>query len=385
MHSWNALSGGDIYGQWYGTGYFYEQAAATAGFDNRLRYVLNHVHTTLGKPWKELSDYIFAFEAENEAMIGKGQQYIKEHQNWQCDRATTTKGELGSNSGILVTTGGESWMDESVQDGWLSCAALDVIAIHAYGTGDFETSAIQTYVRRAQAAGKKFLFQEWGSCYFTTENKNCPSGSALSESTRNANIQKWVRQITAAGVPWLYWQVLPNNDPHYGSDYEVGVGESGFRALSTVAQEALDAPAASDYLLVNNRHGPSVQLAATQTTMKIFSTLFSALCALHIAYAANSFSGSNLYYAAGLSSSQRTTLLDALQSAGMKVLRVWLDGESAGTTKNTPITTYPALEHAAVGQYDPTVLNLLDAFMVDAHAHGIKASPLPSPFTFPLP
>lgn len=33
-------------------------------------HILNHVHTTLGQPWKTLSDYIFAFEAENEAMIG---------------------------------------------------------------------------------------------------------------------------------------------------------------------------------------------------------------------------------------------------------------------------------------------------------------------------
>ena len=71
MHSWNALSGGDIYGQWYGTGFFYEWENATSEFDNRLRHILNHNHNSLDKPWKELSEYIFAFEAENEAMIGK--------------------------------------------------------------------------------------------------------------------------------------------------------------------------------------------------------------------------------------------------------------------------------------------------------------------------
>ncbi|KAA1471168.1 glycoside hydrolase family 5 protein [Dentipellis sp. KUC8613] len=272
MHSWNALSGGDVYGKLYGTGYFYEWANATSQFDNRLRYILNHQHSTLGKPWKELSDYIFAFEAENESMIGKGQSYIEAHQSWQCDRATTIKNALGANSGILVTTGGESWLDESVQDGWLDCAALDVVAIHAYGTGDLTTSAIQPYISRAQAAGKKLLFQEWcvavprprayvrapsdtaagdarrrGACYFTTPNNNCSTGSALPEATRNGNIQAFARQITAAGVPWMYWQVLPNDDPHYGSDYEVGVGESGFTALSAVAQEASKAQAAFDY------------------------------------------------------------------------------------------------------------------------------------------
>ena len=62
---------------------------------------------------------------------------------------------------ILVTTGGESWMSESVMPDWLSCDALDVIAIHSYGTGDFETSAIETYVNQARAAGKKLIYEEW--------------------------------------------------------------------------------------------------------------------------------------------------------------------------------------------------------------------------------
>ena len=52
-------------------------------------------------------------------------------------------------------------MDESVMSGWLNCAALDIVAIHAYGVGDFATSAIQAKVSQAQAAGKKLIFQEW--------------------------------------------------------------------------------------------------------------------------------------------------------------------------------------------------------------------------------
>jgi hypothetical protein len=52
-------------------------------------------------------------------------------------------------------------LSESVQTAWLSCAYLDVISIHAYGVGDFSTSAIQSYVSKAQNAGKKLLFQEW--------------------------------------------------------------------------------------------------------------------------------------------------------------------------------------------------------------------------------
>jgi mannan endo-1,4-beta-mannosidase len=117
----------------------------------------------------------------------QGANYIAAHQNWQCDRAKTIKSVLGSNSGvspnfphiyirhyvytnklvmtyitILITTGGESWLDESMQPDWFNCAELDVIAIHGYGVGDFDTNKIAGYVKKAESAGKKLIFQEWG-------------------------------------------------------------------------------------------------------------------------------------------------------------------------------------------------------------------------------
>lgn len=64
--------------------------------------------------------------------------------------------------------------------------------------------------------------------------------------------------------------------------------------------------------------------------MKFINYLVSVVCAIAstpAVLAANSFAGSNLYYAAGLTPSQQTTLFQGLQSAGVKVLRVWLDGE----------------------------------------------------------
>ena len=63
-------------------------------------------------------------------------------------------------------------------------------------------------------------------------------------------------------------------------------------------------------------------------TMKLFSltTILYGLSSLSVTLAAKSFSGSNLYYAAGLTDSQSTSLLSGLKSAGVKVLRVWLDG-----------------------------------------------------------
>jgi len=235
MHSFNALAAGDVYGKKYGTGYFYQNQSAMDEFDNRLRHVVTHTHKTLGKQWKDLPQYIFAFEAENEAMIGKGADYIASHQYWQCGRAEAIKSVLGNNSGILVTTGGESWMDESMQPDWFNCAALDVLAIHDYGPGDFDTGKIAGYVNKAKNSGKMLLFQEWGACYFDTSNNNCPSGGKLNPDTRSQNIQNWANQISSAGVPWMYWEILPNNDPHYGSDFEIGINDQNWNTFEQVA------------------------------------------------------------------------------------------------------------------------------------------------------
>ena len=36
----------------------------------------------------------------------------------------------------------------------------------------------------------------------------------LDTATRNENIKNFAAQITGAGLSWLYWQVIPNADPH---------------------------------------------------------------------------------------------------------------------------------------------------------------------------
>jgi mannan endo-1,4-beta-mannosidase len=61
--------------------------------------------------------------------------------------------------------------------------------------------------------------------------------------------------------------------------------------------------------------------------MKI-SNILSALASFTAtASAATGFVGSNLYYAAGLSTAEQTTLFTGLKDAGVQVLRVWLDGK----------------------------------------------------------
>ena len=50
-------------------GYFYEQQDAMDAFDARIAHVMNHKHKTLGKAWKELPEYIFAFEVRSLASL----------------------------------------------------------------------------------------------------------------------------------------------------------------------------------------------------------------------------------------------------------------------------------------------------------------------------
>jgi mannan endo-1,4-beta-mannosidase len=83
-----------------------------------------------------------------------------------------------------------------------------------------------------------------------------------------------------------------------------------------------------------------------------------------------SWAGSNLYYAAGLSVQQQNALFSDLASADVKVLRVWLDGQSE-SQKGTSINAYPELEDT-IGTYDDTVLERYDDLMLNARKHGIK-------------
>lgn len=69
IHSYNALEHNrDFYGKWYGTGDFYTNSAAISQFKMRIAHVLAHVNPNNGKTWAQSSEYIFAFEAQNEAM-----------------------------------------------------------------------------------------------------------------------------------------------------------------------------------------------------------------------------------------------------------------------------------------------------------------------------
>ncbi|KAG9199008.1 hypothetical protein G6514_009193 [Epicoccum nigrum] len=262
IHSYNALEGNkDFYGKWYGTGDFYTNKDAIALFKDRIAHVLAHVNPTTGKTWAQSSEYIFAFEAQNEAMhpqvhhfLSRGSKHTDIQQgnptalaSWQCTMAESLKSALAGSKDILVTTGGGAYLANSLLDSYFTCAALDVLAIHAYGVGDFATSELKKYVTRAQTAGKKLIMQEWGACYTDAANNNCNGGSPIGVGARDANIKKWAAQIDAAGIPWFYWQILPNPDPHQGWDYEVGINDVNWAALKDAGLSAGKAESAFDF------------------------------------------------------------------------------------------------------------------------------------------
>ncbi|KAJ5224970.1 glycoside hydrolase family 5 protein [Penicillium chermesinum] len=246
IHSYNALAGkNDFYGQWYGTGDFYTDKNAIQYFKNRIAHVLAHVNPHNGKTWAESSEYIFAFEAQNEAMHDQADPDALTA--WQCTMGQAIKDNLNGNTGILVTTGGGAYLANSLLDAYFSCKALDMLAIHAYGTSDFATDQLQPYVSKAQASGQKLIMEEWGACYFDSENNSCQQSQPLSSDTRDNNIKKWADSISAAGIPWLYWQILPNEDPHEGWDYEVGINGVNWDALKAAASSTSSYDAAFDF------------------------------------------------------------------------------------------------------------------------------------------
>jgi mannan endo-1,4-beta-mannosidase len=161
--------------------------------------------------------------------------------------ATAIKDNMSHNPAILVSTGGGAYLPNSLLDGYFTCASLDVLAIHAYGVADFATDKLTPYVDRALASGKKLIMQEWGACYTTAPNHNCNGGGPLDVNVRDENIRTWAASIDAAGIPWFYWQILPNADPHQGWDYEVGIGDVNWESLREAGLAAGRAQARFDF------------------------------------------------------------------------------------------------------------------------------------------
>ncbi|KAJ7785265.1 glycoside hydrolase family 5 protein [Mycena maculata] len=232
MHDVNALEAGDVYGATYGEEGFYTNAGAALSpfllllLSNswfsflRITHILNiHKNSLLGnQPWSDLSAYIFGLEPQNEPMIFD-QSFYTSHLSWICNAAQQIRNNVGDPN-QLIFTGGASG-SASIQSFFFSssCPAIDAVAIHEYTDG--YDSYMPAAVSAAQAAGKKLLVEEWGS---------------LVGSGRTANLNSNVQKINNYGVPWLYWEVISNPDPHQGEDYEIQVNGADWSTIESAAQ-----------------------------------------------------------------------------------------------------------------------------------------------------
>lgn len=136
----------------------------------------------------------------------------------------------------------------SVLDEYFQCAPLDVIGIHVYYYDEFSESRLQPYISKAQSTGKKLVMQEWGVCYYDSANQNCNQAGVLDPSTRDANIRNWAGSMNNVGLPWMYWQILPNPDPHGADwDYEIGIDDANWDVLKQVGSDAHNHKCAFDF------------------------------------------------------------------------------------------------------------------------------------------
>ncbi|KAJ7167988.1 glycoside hydrolase family 5 protein [Mycena filopes] len=219
MHDKNALEAGDIYARTYTVDGFYTNSAAINAFNQRITHILNtHKNALLGnQPWSDLSSYIFGLEPQNEPMIFDQSFYLA-HLSWICNAAQQIRNNVGDRNQLIFTGGGSAAASVQLFFFGSSCTAIDVVAIHDYTDG--YDSYMPSAISQAKAAGKKLIVEEWGS---------------LVASGRTANLNSNVQKINSYKVPWVYWELISNVDPHQGEDYEIQVGGADWSTIQSAA------------------------------------------------------------------------------------------------------------------------------------------------------
>ncbi|TVY27169.1 putative mannan endo-1,4-beta-mannosidase F [Lachnellula hyalina] len=193
-------NGIDIYGKTYGSSdSFYSSADAKAKYDARLASILNYKSPAFGKAWKDLSEVIMAFDLQNEPMIAsKDKLANNDPDDWLCGRANNMKTILGT-SAVKIATGGiggseYSGHEYNIIDKALKCSAIDILSLHGYMTQASQWAAyVPKLADQAAAQGKKVMVEEWG----------------VGTGSNYDSVAKQAAVFNNAGVPWLYWMVIP--------------------------------------------------------------------------------------------------------------------------------------------------------------------------------
>ncbi|KAJ6472346.1 hypothetical protein C8R47DRAFT_727528 [Mycena vitilis] len=211
-------------------------------FNQRITHILNgHKNALLGnKPWSELSSYVFGLEPQNEPVIFDHSFYVA-HLSWICNAAKQAglfciraarllifsllqiRNNVGDKNQLIFTGGSSAAASVQAYFFGSSCTAIDVVAIHDYT--DAYDSYLPSAISAAKATGKKLVVEEWGS---------------LVGSSRTTNLNSNVQKINSHKVPWIYWELISNADPHQGEDYEIQVNGADWGTIS-VASRATDA------------------------------------------------------------------------------------------------------------------------------------------------
>ncbi|KAI4670642.1 uncharacterized protein J4E88_009734 [Alternaria novae-zelandiae] len=209
--------------------FFYQDASPIFDFDNRLTHILQHRNSLLsGSPqWKNLSDYIFSFNIQNEGQ-GHLRNNIAPAPEWWCNRSKKMRSIMGSSAILISTGGGNEFPNSDIPENW-NCATLDLVDIHSYsGVSEWRNKA-PIALQHAQAAKKLVLFEEFGA----------------SGSNKASVVGQHIDIFNGLKVPWMIWQI---NKPGKGAaDFEFWTNEDTFGVVKQGSAKALSISAAQTF------------------------------------------------------------------------------------------------------------------------------------------
>ncbi|KAI8610731.1 hypothetical protein BC830DRAFT_718887 [Chytriomyces sp. MP71] len=306
---------------------FYNHPQAQAVFDWRLAYIVSHVNPSMGnRTWYQIPEAIYAFEIQNEAQADSSVTSLMPAQRnprWWCDRATSLRGVIGFNSPILISTGGGKGFSDSIVDENFECPAIDVIALHSYDSDiTVYRPAIDLAVKKAKLNEKIVILEEFGAV-----------GKAETKADWISRVSTIARE---AGINWLPWEV---SKPGGGSDFDFYVNDTAaWHALSNAAST----------------------LPADETELKKRDD-------------GNPWAGVSSFFLYAYSIDDQAEILGNLQSAGVTKIRIFLTSIGAGS-KNSNCNEVNDLESNDVGDYDDTILTMIDQLLqtMASGNYGIK-------------
>ncbi|CAG8955814.1 hypothetical protein HYFRA_00011683 [Hymenoscyphus fraxineus] len=193
-------NGIDIYGSTYkSSDNFYSSVTAKGQYDNRLASILDYKSKAFGgKAWKDLSEVILAFDIQNEPMIAsKEKLQNNDPDDWICGRAGNMRKVMAnSREDSTGGLGGSEYSGHELNliDKALNCQAIDLIAIHGYMTQASQWAPYMPELsNKAAQKGKLVFVEEWG----------------VGSDSSYDSVAKQAAVFTDAGVPWMYWQIIP--------------------------------------------------------------------------------------------------------------------------------------------------------------------------------